>query len=216
MGYSTGIKNDTGASKDKYKTLARRLKEERNQYRETCEEKQKEQEELKVEMEKMSELIGELRENCQKLQTELLDSRNNLQAQQEQSTKQQNKPQSQQRDTSNVGVQVTLLTESSNRPSNTTGRRTSSSSITSESVKKARQVYCAKQPKPRYYSAGVTLNSSHATTGNQIKPNQNSSNSSSMTSLRCGSIGGDQEGDEANVTQPASKKESTNNNENSN
>ena len=35
-----GVKNDTGASKDKYKTLARRLKEERNQYRETCEEKQ--------------------------------------------------------------------------------------------------------------------------------------------------------------------------------
>ena len=61
-------------------------------------------------MEKMSELIGELRENCQKLQTELLDSRNNLQAQQEQSTKQQNKPQAPQRDTSNVGVQVTLLT----------------------------------------------------------------------------------------------------------
>ena len=57
-------------------------------------------------MEKMSELIGELRENCQKLQTELLDSRNNLQ----QSTKQQNKPQPPQRDTSNVGVQVTLLT----------------------------------------------------------------------------------------------------------
>ena len=70
----------------------------------------KEQEELKVEMEKMSELIGELRENCQKLQTELLDSRNNLQAQQEQSTKQQNKPQAPQRDTSTVGVQVTLLT----------------------------------------------------------------------------------------------------------
>ena len=63
-------------------------------------------------MENMSELIGELRENCQKLQTELLDSRNNLQAQQEQSTKQQNKPQPQQRDTSNVGVQVTLLTGS--------------------------------------------------------------------------------------------------------
>ena len=37
-----------------------------------------------------------------------------------------------------------------------------------------------------------------------------------MTSLRCGSIGGDQEVDEANVTQPASKKESINNNENSN
>ena len=29
-----------GGGKDKYKTLARRLKEERNQYRETCEEKQ--------------------------------------------------------------------------------------------------------------------------------------------------------------------------------
>ena len=112
---------------------------------------------------------------------------------------------------------IFFISESSNRPSNTTGRRTSSSSITSESVKKARQVYCAKQPKPRYYSAGVTLNSSHnTTTGNQIKPNQNSSNSSSMTSLRCGSVGGDQEGDEANVTQPASKKESINNNENSN
>merc|ERR1712110_146235 len=137
-------------------------------------------------------------------------------AQQEQSTKQQYKPHEPQRDTSNVGVQVTLLTESSNRPSNNTGRRTSSSSITSESVKKARQVYCAKQPKPRYYSAGVTSNGSHnTTTGNQIKQNQNSSNSSSMTSLRCGSIGGDQEGDEANVTQPASKKESINNNENS-
>ena len=37
---SAGVKNDTGASKDKYKTLARRLKEERNQFRETCEEKQ--------------------------------------------------------------------------------------------------------------------------------------------------------------------------------
>ena len=29
-----------GGGKDKYKTLARRLKEERNQYRDTCEEKQ--------------------------------------------------------------------------------------------------------------------------------------------------------------------------------
>ena len=63
----------------------------------------KEQDELKVEMEKMSELIAELRENCQKLQSELLDSRNNLQHQQE-STK--CKP----RSTSNVGVQVALLT----------------------------------------------------------------------------------------------------------
>ena len=63
----------------------------------------KEQEELKGEMEKMSELIAELRENCQKLQTELLDSRNNHQQKQE---IMKPKP----RDTSTVGVQVTLLT----------------------------------------------------------------------------------------------------------
>ena len=61
-----------GQERDKYKALARRLKEERNQYKETCEDKLKEQERLKVEMEKMSELIGELRENCQQLQRELL------------------------------------------------------------------------------------------------------------------------------------------------
>ena len=54
-------------------------------------------------MEKMSELIAELRENCQKLQTELLDSRNNHQQKQELT-----KPKP--RDTSTVGVQVTLLT----------------------------------------------------------------------------------------------------------
>ena len=53
----------------------------------------------------MSELIAELRENCQKLQTELLDSRNNLKTNiEQQSTK--NKP----RDTSSVGVQVTIST----------------------------------------------------------------------------------------------------------
>ena len=63
----------------------------------------KEQDELKGEMEKMSELIAELRENCQKLQTELLDSRNNHQQKQELI-----KPKP--RDTSTVGVQVTLLT----------------------------------------------------------------------------------------------------------
>ncbi len=61
-----------GQERDKYKALARRLKEERNQYKETCEDKLKEQDRLKVEMEKMSELIGELRENCQQLQRELL------------------------------------------------------------------------------------------------------------------------------------------------
>ena len=54
-------------------------------------------------MEKMSELIAELRDNCQKLQTELLDSRNNHQQKQEII-----KPKP--RDTSTVGVQVTLLT----------------------------------------------------------------------------------------------------------
>ena len=37
---STGTKIEAGASKDKYKTLARRLKDERNQFRETCEVKQ--------------------------------------------------------------------------------------------------------------------------------------------------------------------------------
>ena len=72
-----------------------------------------------------------------------------------------------------------LLTESSNRPSNNNGRRTSSSSITSESIKKAQQVYCAKQPKPRYYSAGVGTG-----VRNQPKSNQSSSNSSSIASIR--------------------------------
>jgi len=61
--------------KDKYKSLARRLKEERNQYKEMVEEKKKEQDELKEEIEKMTELIGDLRENCGKLQEELLQVR---------------------------------------------------------------------------------------------------------------------------------------------
>ena len=57
--------------KDKYKSLAKRLKEERNQLKEQVEEKKKEQDELKVEIEKMTEIIGDLRENCGKLQEEL-------------------------------------------------------------------------------------------------------------------------------------------------
>ena len=65
----------------------------------------KEQAELKMEIEKMSDLIAELRENCQKLQTELLDSRNNLKCNVEQKSM-KSKP----RDTSSVGVQVTILT----------------------------------------------------------------------------------------------------------
>merc|ERR1712223_1679672 len=76
-------------------------------------------------------------------------------------------------------IENVLLTESSNRPSNNNGRRTSSSSITSESIKKAQQVYCAKQPKPRYYSAGVGTG-----VRNQPKSNQSSSNSSSIPSIR--------------------------------
>ena len=61
--------------KDKYKSLARRLKEERNQYRDLVEEKKQEQGDLKVEIEKMTEIIGDLRDNCGKLQEELLQVR---------------------------------------------------------------------------------------------------------------------------------------------
>ena len=61
--------------KDKYKSLARRLKEERNSYKEMVEGKKKEQEELKVEIEKMTEIIVDLRDNCGKLQEELLQVR---------------------------------------------------------------------------------------------------------------------------------------------
>lgn len=39
-GSTNGSTDKAVTGKDKYKTLARRLKEERNQYRETCEEKQ--------------------------------------------------------------------------------------------------------------------------------------------------------------------------------
>jgi hypothetical protein len=38
----------SGGERDKYKNLARRLKEERNNYKDMVEEKRKEQEELKV------------------------------------------------------------------------------------------------------------------------------------------------------------------------
>lgn len=62
--------------KDKYKSLARRLKDERNQYKEMVEEKKQEHEELKVEIEKMTDIIGDLRDNCGKLQEELMQVRN--------------------------------------------------------------------------------------------------------------------------------------------
>lgn len=67
--------NQQPLEKDKYKSLARRLKDERNSYREMVDEKKREQEELQVEIEKMSELIGELRRNCQDLQGELMAAR---------------------------------------------------------------------------------------------------------------------------------------------
>ena len=62
--------------KDKYKSLARRLKDERNQYKDMVEEKKQEHEELKVEIEKMTDIIGDLRDNCGKLQEELMQVRN--------------------------------------------------------------------------------------------------------------------------------------------
>merc|ERR1719412_2439041 len=61
--------------RDKYKGLARRLKEERNQFKEMLEAKNNEQAELQVEMDKMTEMIGELRENCNVLQQDLLSAR---------------------------------------------------------------------------------------------------------------------------------------------
>ena len=101
----------------------------------------KEQDELKHEMEKMSELIAELRENCQKLQTELLESKNNFGG----------------GPMASVGVQVSLLQEQKAA----VARRASSSSITSESVKKASRVCGSKQPKPRYHSSsGQALSNS--------------------------------------------------------
>ena len=88
----------------------------------------------------MSELIAELRENCQKLQTELLESKNNFGG----------------GPMASVGVQVSLLQEQKAA----VARRASSSSITSESVKKASRVYGSKQPKPRYHSSGQALSNS--------------------------------------------------------
>jgi len=67
--------NQQPVEKDKYKSLARRLKDERNSYRDLVDEKKREQEELQVEIEKMSELIGELRTNCQELKEELMAAR---------------------------------------------------------------------------------------------------------------------------------------------
>ena len=79
------------------------------------------------------------------------------------------------RDTSTVGIQVSLINPDGKGGG---GRRSSSTSITSESVKKARSVYGAKQPKPRYHST-----SGAAVGGSGTAP---LSNSSSVSSLRAG------------------------------
>ena len=109
----------SSAEKDKYKQLARRLKEERNNYRDSLDAKQKEQADLKVEMEKMSDLISELRVNCQTLQTELSEVR------------------AVSKDRSDAAVQASLLTQH-NENSRPSTRKLSTTSITQESIRKAR------------------------------------------------------------------------------
>ena len=87
-------------------------------FRDSLDAKQKEQADLKVEMEKMSDLISELRVNCQTLQTELSEVR------------------AVSKDRSDAAVQASLLGENS-RPST---RKLSTSSISQESIRKARLV----------------------------------------------------------------------------
>ena len=101
--------------------------------RDNLEAKQKEQADLKVEMEKMSELISELRINCQTLQSELSEAR------------------SLSKDRSDVAVQANINIKSHENANNS--RKSSTSSITQESIRKARSVYGAKQPKPVRSSA---------------------------------------------------------------
>ena len=76
-------------------------------------------------MEKMSDLISDLRSNCQTLQHELSEVR------------------AVSRDRIDVAVQACFDS------SRTSTRKLSSSSITQESIRQARSVYGAKQPKPR-------------------------------------------------------------------
>ena len=122
------------ASKDKYKSLARRLKEERNQYKETCERKLEEQQQLKKEMNNMSELINELRDQCEKLQAEL----ENIQLNSRPITTPNHK-----------GIQVSV--ESKKSAHSSSARRLSNSSM-NESARKAVSVYNNKQPVPRKMS----------------------------------------------------------------
>ena len=66
-------KSDIYGSGDKtrYKTLARKLKEERNMYRDQFDERTNQNKELKIEMDKMSFLISDLREQCKSLQGQI-------------------------------------------------------------------------------------------------------------------------------------------------
>ena len=57
--------------KSRYKALARKLKEERNMYRDMLQENTKEHKELKDEMEKMSFIINDLKEQCKWLQEKI-------------------------------------------------------------------------------------------------------------------------------------------------
>ena len=57
--------------KSRYKALARKLKEERNMYRDKLEETNSQQKELKMEMDKMTFLIGDLKEQCKNLQHQI-------------------------------------------------------------------------------------------------------------------------------------------------
>lgn len=150
------------AEKDKYKQLARRLKEERNNYRDSLEAKQKEQSDLKEEMEKMSELISELRVNCQTLQSELSEVR------------------AVSKDRSDAAVQANILMADNSRPTTTT-RKSSGSSITQESIRKARSVYGAKQPKLRVPNNNHSLTSLNNKEVECNKVNKNFHRSTSMS-----------------------------------
>ena len=66
-------KSDIYGSVDKsrYKALARKLKEERNLYRDKFEETNSQHKELKIEMDKMTFLIKDLKEQCKNLQDQI-------------------------------------------------------------------------------------------------------------------------------------------------
>ena len=117
----------------------------------------------------MSDLISELRVNCQTLQTELTEVR------------------AVSKDRSDAAVQASLIYGSENsRPST---RKLSTSSITQESIRKARSVYGVKQPKPRYSTNNNNTASSMTALNNREnechRPRKNTENhhprSSSMS-----------------------------------